>query len=407
MTSNFDRRHALKLLGLAAFAGQPSPDAGKPLPSQTSNLFIMDGHVHMIDRQFYLGGDISDQYTNGQVDLPRMRKGGVNAIFMSLFVTEAYYANRFELKLTLDLIDLALRQIQKDHDEIELALNASDIERIYRSGKIAAFLHVEGSFDLDGDLSVLHDFYRLGLRSYMLPAHNYENNYADSCCAPPKWNGINAHGIEVVHEMNKLGMVIDVAHGSDKTIRQAAEASSDPILYSHGGSRSIVDTPRNITDEAARIIAGKGGVIGLQFGNGFNNPKYFEWLQNRKEARAAQSTSKACRVFPNIQTANIAVAKDYPPEPAAMPEELRMPVDQLLVVLDHWIRLVGEDHVSLGSDFDGWPQLPKGMHDIEDYQLLITAMRKRGYSDERVRKIAGLNLLRLIRQATEKPQPAR
>jgi membrane dipeptidase len=362
----------------------------------------------MIDRQFYLGGDISDHYTDGQVDLPRMRKGGVSAIFMSLFVTEAYYANRYELKLTLDLIDLALRQLKRNHKLIELALNASDIERIYKSGKIAAFMHLEGGFDLDGDLSVLHDLYRLGLRSAQLPAHNYTNNFADSCCAPPKWGGINTHGVEVVHEMNRLGMVIDVSHGSDATMRQAAEASSDPVLYSHGGSLSIVNTRRNISDETAKIIASKGGLVGLQFGNFFNNPKYAAWVQRPQPARRATSTPKSPRVFTNIQAVNAAVAKkSYPPEPAGMPEELRMPVDQLVVVLDHWIGVVGEDHVSLGSDFDGWPNLSKGMHDIGDYQLLITAMRRHGYSDERVRKIAGLNLLRLIRQVTEKPHPIR
>jgi membrane dipeptidase len=376
-------------------------------PAQNSAPFIMDGHVHIIDRQYYLGGDISDHYENGQVDLPRIRKGGVNAIFFSIFTSDEYYPNRYELKLTMDLMDLALRQIQKNHDQIELAHNATEIERIYQSGKVAAFMHLEGAYDMDGDLSVLRDLYRLGLRAATFVAHNHTNNFADACCDAPKWNGINAHGIEVVHEMNRLGMVIDVAHGSDETIRQVAKASSDPVVYTHGGSRFIVNTPRNITDDAARIIAAKGGVIGIQFGNGFNNPKYAEWLQKGKEARPATNAPKTPRIFPNFQAVNDEAAKSYPPEPGPMPEELRMPVDQLVVVLDHWIAIVGEDHVSLGSDFDGWPPLPVGMHGIGDYQLLISAMRKHGYSEERVRKIAGLNLLRLIRQVTEKPQATR
>ena len=369
--------------------------------------FVMDGHVHIINRQLCLGGDIGDHYKDGQVDLPRIRKGGVNAIFFSLFTSDNYYPNRFELKQTMILMDLALRQIRKNHDQIEMARNASDIERINKSGKIAAFLHLEGSFDLDGDLGVLRDLYRLGLRSTMFVAHNTDTNFADSCCAPPKWNGITAHGVEVVHEMNRLGMVIDVAHASDATMRQVAAASSDPIIYSHGGSMFIVNTPRNITDEAAKIIAAKGGVIGIQFGNGFNNPKYHDWLESHAESRPTPLFTSSAPVLADFQAINEKEAKLYPPVPESVPEELCMPVDQLVVVLDHWIEVVGEDHVSLGSDFDGWVPLPKGMHDIGDYQLLITAMRRHGYSDERVRKIAGLNLLRVIRQVTEKQQPAR
>ena len=374
---------------------------------QSPPTFVMDWHVHIINRQLYLGGDISDHYKDGQVDLPRIRKGGINAIFFSLFTSDSYYPNRFELKQTMILMDLALRQIRKNQDQIEIARNASDIERIYKSGKIAAFLHLEGSFDLDGDLGVLRDLYRLGLRSAMFVAHNTDTNFADSCCSPPKWNGITAHGIELVHEMNRLGMVIDVAHASDATMRQVAAASSDPIIYSHGGSMSIVKVPRNITDETAKIIAAKGGVIGLQFGNGFNNPKYHDWLESHRESRPAPLFTSSAPLLASLQAVNDKEAKLYPPVPEDVPEELRMPVDQLVAVLDHWIEVVGEDHVSLGSDFDGWLPVPKDMHDIGDYQLLITAMRRHGYSDERVRKIAGLNLLRVIRQVTQKQQPVR
>ena len=271
---------------------------------QSPPTFVMDGHVHMINRQLYLGGDISDHYKDGQVDLPRIRKGGVNAIFFSIFTSDNYYPNRFELKETMILMDLALRQIRKNHDQIEMARNASDIERIYKSGKIAAFLHLEGSFDLDGDLGLLRDLYRLGLRSAMFVAHNTDTNFADSCCSPPKWNGITAHGIEVVHEMNRLGMVIDVAHASDATMRQVAAASSDPMIYSHGGSMFIVNTPRNITDETAKIIAAKGGVIGLQFGNGFNNPKYHDWLESHRESRPAALFTSSAPLLASFQAVN-------------------------------------------------------------------------------------------------------
>jgi membrane dipeptidase len=367
-----------------------------------SDRFVMDGHVHMINRQFYLGGDISDSYKDGQVDLPRIRKGGLSAIFFSLFSQELYYGNRYETKQTLRLMDLALRQIEKNHGQIEIAYTASDLERIHKAGKIGAFLDLEGGFDLDGDLGVLGEMYRLGLRSAMLVAHNYTNEFADSCCAAPRWHGINAKGRAVIHEMNRLGMVINVAHGSDETIQQTAEASSDPVLYSHGGSRAIVDTGRNITDEAARKLAAKGGVVGVQFGNTFNNPKYYAWVQKGRPYGNFAPTPPHFVRPDTIEDVDRQAAKGYPDHPIDIPDEYRMPVDQLLVTLEHWIAVAGEDHVSLGSDFDGGPPLAKGMHDISDYPQVLTAMEKRGWSEARIRKVAGLNLLRLIRQVTEK-----
>ena len=366
-----------------------------------SDRFVMDGHVHMINRQFYLGGDIGDSYQDGQVDLPRIRKGGLSAIFFSLFSQETYYTNRYETKHTLRLMDLALRQIERNRAQIEIAYTASDLERIHQAGKIGAFLDLEGGFDLDGDLGVLRDMYRLGLRSAMLVAHNYTNEFADSCCAAPRWHGINEKGREVIHEMNRLGMVINVAHGSDETIQQAVEASSDPVLYSHGGSRAIVDTGRNITDETAHRVAAKGGVVGVQFGNTFNNPKYYAWIQKgRPYGNFAPAPPHFSRPD-TIEEIDRRAAKGYPDHSLELPDEYRMPVDQLLVTLEHWIGVVGEDHVSLGSDFDGGPPLAKGMHDIGDYPQVLAAMEKRGWSEERIRKVAGLNLLRLIRRVTE------
>lgn len=373
---------------------------------QTANLhhdaFVMDGHVHMINRQFYLGGEITDSYKDGQVDLARLQRGGLKAIFFSLFSSEEYYGRRFELKHTMQLMDLALAQLQKHRDKMEVALRASDIERISKSGKIAAFLDLEGGFDLDGDLGILRDLHRLGLRSAMLSSHNFTNNFADSCCAPAKWNGINERGRAVIREMNRLGMVINVAHASNETILQAAEISRDPVLYSHGGSRHFVDTPRNISDEAAKKIASKGGVIGLQFGNGFSNRRYFEYRQKGKPFGDVSGAMKRYSVFESIDDLDRAVAKTYPVEVNPGPEDLRMGVEGLVDVIDYWIKLVGEDHVSLGSDFDGGPDPPRGMRDIGDYGQITDAMLRKGYSEARIRKVLGLNLLRLIRQITEK-----
>ncbi|MGH9663968.1 MAG: dipeptidase, partial [Bryobacteraceae bacterium] len=202
------------------------------------DALVFDAHVHMIDRQFYLGGDITDRNPDGQVDLPRAREGGMKAMFFSIFVPEVYYPGRFETKQTFRLMDMALDQIEKHRDKIEMALTASDVVRIANSGKIAAVMDLEGGFDLDGDLRVLHALYRLGLRSAQLSAHNWTNNFADSCCSPPKWHGLNERGRSVVREMNRLGMVINVSHSSDQTIEQTLEISTDPIVATHHGMRS-------------------------------------------------------------------------------------------------------------------------------------------------------------------------
>ena len=162
--------------------------------NSTATSFVFDAHVHVIDRQLYHGGDIGDRVADGQFDLPRAKEGGIDAMFFSIFVTEEYYPQRFETKQTLRLIDLALAQLATNHNTIGLAINASEIERLNKQGKMAAVLDLEGGFDLDGDLGVLRDLYRLGLRSAQLCAHNWTNNFADSCCSPPKWHGLNEHG---------------------------------------------------------------------------------------------------------------------------------------------------------------------------------------------------------------------
>src|SRR5205823_6250962 len=216
------------------------------------DALVFDAHIHVVDRQFYHGGDMGQRVDDGQFDLVRAREGGLDAMFFSLFVTEQYYPARLETKQVLRLIDAAYGQLARNRDKIELAFNASDIERISRTGKIAALMDLEGGFDLDGDLAVLRNLYRLGLRSFQLPAHNWANNFADSCCAPPKWHGLNDRGRAVVREANRLGMIINVSHGSDDTIAQAIDVSSDPILATHHGLRSFNDIPRTMPDDLVR-----------------------------------------------------------------------------------------------------------------------------------------------------------
>lgn len=355
-----------------------------------------------MSRQLLEPSDFGDLYDDGHVDLPRTIEGGVDAMFFSVYTPEPYYANRHEVKNTLRVIELARQQIEKNKDKIELALTASDIERINAAGKVAAFLDLEGPFDLDGDLLALAGFYRLGLRSFQLTAHNYTSNIVDSCCDVSKWGGLNDQGRAVVKEANRLGMVINIAHASQDTIMQTVELSEDPVIYTHGGFRHFVDIPRCISDEAAKAVAAKGGVISIQWGSTFNNPAYFQW--QHKGIPIVQDISKSLAKYADMTIEQID-AEERAGLPfvfkGTIPDEYWMGADQLAKVIDYGVQLVGEDHMGLGSDFDGGPPLPREIKGISDYPEMTKALQRLGYSDERIRKILGLNLLRVIRKVTE------
>lgn len=367
--------------------------------------FVFDGHVHVANRQFYHGGNMGDRSADGQFDLPRAKQGGVDAMFFSIFVTEDYYPQRFESKQAFRLVDFALNQLERNRATIELARNAADIARINKSGKIAAILDIEGGFDLDGDLGVLRDLYRLGLRSAQLSAHNWANNFADSCCSPAKYNGLNDQGRAVVREMNRLGMVINVSHASDQTIENVLEISTTPIIATHHGIRSLNNIPRNMPEELMKKIAAKGGVIGFQIGNEFHNRKAFDWRTAHAGKPFWDTTEIANRKGQmTIEEIDRKVAPQFPMVGMNMPDEVLFSPDEWIGVIEKAISIVGEDHVSLGSDFDGGPTPPRGMHDISDLPMLTDAMLRRGWPEERIRKFLGGNLLRAFHQITEGKQ---
>ena len=367
------------------------------------NAFVMDGHIHVMSRQLLEGLDIGQRYNDGHVDLPRAIEGGLDAMFFSVYTPEPYYPGRHEVKNTFRVIELALAQIEKNSRIIELARTASEISSINKKGKIAAFLDLEGGFDLDGDLNILRALYRLGLRCVQLTAHNQTNGFIDACNDTKRWGGINDHGHVIISEMNRLGMLINVAHASDDAILQSAAASKDPIIYSHGGFRAIVDNPRCITDQCARAIAAKGGVIGIQFGSSFNNPKYAAWQKSLQRSASVSKKEPEDHAKLSIEEIDRELAKGLPfVHKTKIPDEYWMGTDQLARVIDYGVQIVGEDHIALGSDFDGGPPLPRQIKDVSDYPEMTKAMQKLGYSEQRIRKILGGNWLRVIKAVTEK-----
>lgn len=384
----------------AAMCARPVAPVTPPLHQRT---LVFDAHIHVVNRQFYHGGDMGQRVEDGQFDLVRAKEGGVDAMFFNLFVTEQYYPARVETKQVLRLIDAAYAQLDRNRDKIELAFNASDVERIAATGKIAAFMDLEGGFDLDGDLAVLRDLYRLGLRSFQLPAHNWANNFADSCCAAAKWHGLNERGRDVVREANRLGMVINVSHGSDETIAQAIELSSDPVLATHHGLRSFNDIPRTMPDDLLKKLAAKGGVIGFHMGNEFHNRKVFDWRTAHAGKPFWDTTDIGRReAGMTLEELDTIAAPQFPMVGVNAPEDIKFTPSEWLTVVERAIALVGDDHVMLGSDFDGGPTLPRGMRDVRDLPMLTDAMVARGWPESRIRKFLGGNLLRVVRQVTGK-----
>jgi membrane dipeptidase len=382
-----------------AAADQSAPKISSRALEIHRRAFLFDAHVHALDREFYNGGSMGERKNDGQWDLVRAREGGEGAFFLSVFVPEEYYPSRFETKQTFRRIDHALRQLEENRNLVELALNADDIERIRVKGKMAAVLDIEGSYDLDGDLGILRDLYRMGLRAAQLSAHNWNQNYSDSCCSAPKSNGLTAHGRDLIREMNQLGMMINVSHSSDDTISQVIDVSDSPVIATHHGLRSVNNIPRNMPDPLLKKLAAKGGIIGFQIGSEFAYPKEYEWVTAERGKTFFDTSSVPDRVKgKTIYEVDQMVASQFPMPGARVPDSVMMAVDDWVTVVDKAIQMVGEDHVALGTDFDGGPTLARGMRDVRDLPMITDAMLRRGYSEERIDKFWGGNLLRFFRQ---------
>jgi membrane dipeptidase len=384
-----------------AHVDQPAPQVSDRARAMHQRAFVFDAHVHALDREFYHGGSMGDRKSNGQWDLPRAHEGGEDAFFLSIYVPEEYYPSRFETRQALRRMDHALRQLHENRNQVELALNGTDIDRIRAKGKMAAVLDIEGSYDLDGDLGILRDMHALGLRSAQLSAHNWNQNYADSCCSTPKSDGLTAHGRELIREMNRLGMVINISHSGDDTISQVLDLSERPVIATHHGMRSVNDIPRNMPEDLMKKLADKGGVFCFQIGSEFHYPREYQWLTAQRGKTFFDTASIPDRVKgKTIYEVDALMAPSFPMKGASVPDSVAMAADDWVGVVDRAIQLIGEDHVGFGSDFDGGPTLARGMRDVRDLPVVTDAMLRRGYTEERIRKFWGGNLLRVFRQIT-------
>jgi membrane dipeptidase len=351
----------------------------------------IDSHIDTVQHVIADNVDLAQRLPNGHVDLPRLREGGTKAPFFALWVP-TYYPGSEAVRRTLDLRDAMQRVFDAHPDQIELATNATEIERIVKAKKIAAFLALEGGHQIDDDLAVLRMYYRLGIRAMTL-THFKNNHWADSSTDKPEHNGLTPFGKDVVREMNRLGMLVDVSHVSDKTFYDAIEVSTKPVIVSHSSSRAISDIPRNVTDDMLRALARNGGVIGINFGEGFISPKDIAKLKadiNNLSSGPPNLTGK-----PLDDYANEEERKDL----AAM-HAGQATIPEVADHVDHMVKIAGIDHIGIGSDFDGITSPPKGLEDISKMPYLVLELLKRGYSEPDIKKILGGNYLRVIREVT-------
>jgi membrane dipeptidase len=328
-------------------------------------------------------------------DIPRLRAGHVGAQFWSVWIpveTQGFEA----VQMTLEQIDLVKRMTAQYPGDFAMAYTAADIRRIHKSRKIASLIGIEGGHQINNSLAVLRQMYDAGAR-YMTLTHTTNTAWADSATDTPAHHGLTPFGVEVVKEMNRLGMLVDLSHVSPDTMRAALAASQAPIIFSHSSARALDDHPRNVPDDVLRAVAANGGVVMVNFA-----PPYVSAARNHWEADHAAERTR----FNSPPYAGLYIGQPERAKAALAEWEAQhpMPVTTLAQVADHveHIRQVaGVDHVGLGSDFDGIPDAPVGLEGVDRYPALLAELMRRGWSDADIAKLAGENLLRAFGTAEQ------
>ena len=359
-----------------------------------SQVIGVDSHIDTMQRVLIEKADIGKRLPDGEVDLVRLAEGGMHAPFFALWVP-TFYKGAEAVRRTLDLRDAMQSVLDRYPDKVELALTAADVERIERSHKIAAILTLEGGHQIDDDLAVLRMYQRMGVRSMTL-THFRNNDWADSSTDKPQHNGLTDFGREVVREMNRIGMMVDISHVSDKTFYDAIAVTTKPVIASHSSCRALSSLPRNMNDDMLRALAKNGGVVGINFGGGFLNQKEADKeLANINAIGQAEPnlTGKALDDY----TANMWIKEDW-----KHPKPTVATLDDVVAHIDHAVKVAGIDHVGIGSDFDGISDVPKGLEDESKMTNLTAALLKKGYSETDIKKIMGGNYLRVMREVIGK-----
>jgi membrane dipeptidase len=361
-----------------------------------ASAIVIDTHNDVTSPILDEGFDLAHPTGKTHTDLPRMRAGGITAEFFAVFVDRQYAEDPSprhgggSARRALDMIDVVYQQIER-HPDLVLATTAADIRRAKKDGKIAALMGIEGGHAIEDSLGALRDFYRLGVR-YMTLTHTNTNDWADSAGfagpEPTPHHGLSPFGEEVVREMQRIGMMVDVSHVSDDTFFSVVRVAKAPVIASHSSSRALADHRRNMTDDMLRALAKNGGVAMVNFSPGFIDQKCVshqrDYLKEHKDEVDALKKQYAAtpEVFYEQMKSRLACA----------PTPLSVLIDHIA----HIAKVAGVDHVGLGSDFDGVPSLPVGLEGIDKLPAITRALLERGFSDDDVRKILGENFLRVM-----------
>jgi len=395
------------LLAAACATAQSSnpPDAAVSAKARAlhDSALVVDTHAdtpqRFLDENFDIGS--TDPKDLGHLSLDKARRGNLGAEFFSIWVDPETNQGHFA-QHTFDLIDSVYEQAAHHPDRMMMAFTVADIERAHHEHKLAALMGIEGGHSIENDMHLLRDYYRLGVR-YMTLSWSNTNEWADSSgdINDPKiqhHKGLTDFGKQVVLEMNRLGMMVDISHVADKTFWDVIATTKAPVIASHSSARALVNAPRNMTDDMLRAVAKNGGVVQVNFFSGFVDEDY-------RKAMEAQAKDQAAAIKEYIESFKaqgkpvnyIAVDRLQREWMAKIP---RPPFKSLIDHIDHIAKVAGVDHVGLGSDFDGVSgATPQGMDSAADLPKITQALLNRGYSPDEIKKILGGNLLRVFREA--------
>lgn len=406
-----NNRYFLVFVLISSLAAAQAPEKAAPAPAMIvsaraqkihDSALVVDTHADTPQRFLDEGFDIgsTDPKDIGHISLDKARRGNLGAEFFSVWVDPTTNQGRFA-RHTFDLIDSVYEQAARHPDRMMLAFSPADIDRARREHKLAALMGIEGGHSIENDIHLLRDYYRLGVR-YMTLSWSNTNEWADSSGdiddpKVPHHNGLTDFGKQVVLEMNRLGMMVDISHVADKTFWDAIATTKAPVIASHSSARALVDAPRNMTDEMLRAVTKNGGVVQVNFFNGFDDADF----RKAMEAQAKDQAAAVQKYLDQLKAAGKPV--NYVDvdrmEREWMAKIPRPPLKSLIDHIDHIAKVAGVDHVGLGSDFDGVSgATPQGMDSAADLPKITQALLDRGYSADDIKKILGGNLMRVFRE---------
>jgi membrane dipeptidase len=326
-------------------------------------------------------------------DIPRLRAGHVGGQFWSVWIPTQMQG--FEaVQTTLEQIDLVKRMAARYPGDFEMAYTAADVRRIHQARKVASMIGIEGGHQINNSLAVLRQMYDAGAR-YMTLTHTTNTAWADSATDAPVHHGLTPFGVEVVREMNRLGMLVDLSHVSPETMNAALAASAAPVIFSHSSARALVDHPRNVPDEILKKVAANGGVVMVNFAPGYVSEARDRWDADQAAERTRFNSPPYVGLYigqPDRAAAALKAWEEKHPRPQAT-------LAQVADHIEHIRQVAGVDHVGLGSDFDGIEDTPVGLEGVDRYPALLEELMRRGWTDAEIGKLAGDNLLRVMAAA--------